>query len=105
MWICIAGRVPAVSRSLGNCCAAELLFSADAMELLRLNEELLKQLLTPVSSADHHLVPVLVVLPSYRTVLHPYLTERSKSCSVHPVSQTTSSEETTSVAPTSLLCK
>lgn len=54
-----------------------VLFTASKAKLLRPKEELLKQLLTSVSSADHHLV-LAPGLPSYRMVVHPYLTEGSK---------------------------
>lgn len=56
-------------------------------KLLRPKEELLKQLLTSVSSADRHLVPA-PGLPSYRTIARPYLAVRSKCRSVCPVSAT-----------------
>lgn len=78
---CRVRRVPAAPRSVGTA----VLFRTNATKLFRLKEELSKQLLTPVSSTDHHLVRVLVVLPSYRTVLHPYLIERSKCCSLPSV--------------------
>lgn len=71
-------------RSL-ECC---VLFTASTAKLLRPKEELLKQLLTSVSSADHHLVPA-PRLPSYRIVVQPHLTEGSKHCSVCPTSLTT----------------
>lgn len=54
-----------------------VLFTASKAKLLRPKEELLKQLLTSVYSADHHLV-LAPGLPSYRMVVHPYLTEGSK---------------------------
>lgn len=60
-------------RSLKLC----VLFTVSKAKLLRPKEELLKQLLTSVSSADHHLV-LAPGLPSYRMVVHPYLTEGSK---------------------------
>lgn len=56
-------------------------------KLLRPKEELLKQLLTSVSSADRHLVPA-PGLPSYRTIARPYLAARSECGSVCPVSAT-----------------
>lgn len=56
-------------------------------KLLRPKEELLKQLLTSVSSADRHLVPA-PGLPSYGTIARPYLAVRSKCRSVCPVSAT-----------------
>lgn len=54
-----------------------VLCTASKAKLLRPKEELLKQLLTSVYSADHHLV-LAPGLPSYRMVVHPYLTEGSK---------------------------
>lgn len=60
----------------GNGCAVR----SERNEALKAERKALKALLTPVSSADHRLIPVLVVLPSYRTVLHPCLSESSKCC-------------------------
>lgn len=60
----------------GNGCAVH----SERNQALKAERRALKALLTPASSADHHLVPVLVVLPSYRTVLHPCLSESSKCC-------------------------
>lgn len=81
------------------------LFTAGTAKLLRPKEELLKQLLTSVSSADHHLVPA-PGLPSYGIAVHPHLTEGSKRCSVCPASPTTTttSEENTSATTTQVLC-
>lgn len=60
----------------GNGCAVR----SERKKPLRAERKALKALLTPVSSADHHLVPVLAVLPSYRTALDPCLSESSKRC-------------------------
>lgn len=69
---CRVRRVPAVSRPRNGCAVYK--------KALKAERKALKALLTPVSSADHHLVPVLLVLLSYRTVLHPCLSESSKRC-------------------------
>lgn len=66
-----------------------VLFTAGTAELLRPKEELLKQLLTSASSADHRLVSV-PWLPGDRTVVHPHLTEGSKCYSVSLTSLRTS---------------
>lgn len=68
-------------------------------KLLRPKEELLKPLLTSVSSADHHLVPA-PRLPSYRIVVCPHLTEGSKRCSV----RSAYFRENTSTTSTEVLC-
>lgn len=71
---CRARRVTCWTHVSGNCCAVH----SKGNQALKAERRALKVLLTPVSSTDHHLVPVLVVLPSYRTVLRPCLSESSK---------------------------